>query len=383
MIPQIAMVSTYPPTRCGVANSCRSLASAMARLGTEVRVVRLTSDDRSIASPAIAAEHRGPKDLTATGRVLNDNDLVILQHDFAIFDGPDGEGVLDIVKKIRVPLVTVLHSVSAAPTHRQRRIIQALLNASEATVVLSHAARRIVMKTYDVDGSRLFTIPHGAPDIPRAYRSDNLRMRPRMLSWGLLRPGKGFEWGIAALADLRELEPMPDYFIVGQTHPDVVQSEGLAYRRHLEQMAQRLDVADRVHFIDDYLDPSTLIKTIASADFYLLPNDTSDQVTSGVLAEAMAAGGPIIATRFAHAIELLGDGTGLLVNQGDPQSIAKAVQTLVRDPITRQRMRRHTLHKAQSFLWPSVGAAFVSLTHGILSDRRGGAAPPRAVSVPA
>lgn len=383
MIPQAAMISTYPPTRCGVATYSRSLAAAMSRLGQEVRVLRLNDSDRPSKGPAILGDHRGRQDIRASLAQLNSQDVVILQHDFDLFDGDDGDEILDLIVGLRVPLITVLHSVTGIPTNRQRRVIQGLLDTSDAVVVLSAAARQILIKTYDVCADRLFFIPNGAPDIPASYRSESLRMRPRMLSWGLLRPGKGLEWGIAALYNLRDMEPMPDYYIVGQTHPREVQRDGLAYRRQLEKLAHDMDVADRVHFIDDYLDASTLINTIASADFYLLPFDTVDQSSSAILAEAMAAGGPVISTRFPHAVELLGDGTGYLVNQGDPQSIATAVRNVVRDVDGRERMRRHSRHKAQDHLWPAVGAKFVSLVHQVMADHRTYPSRVAAASVPA
>jgi glycosyltransferase involved in cell wall biosynthesis len=182
--------------------------------------------------------------------------------------------------------------------------------------------------------------------------------------------GKGIEWGIEALAQLRDVDPLPDYFVVGQTHPKVVQRDGYRYRAHLENLAHKLGVADHVHFMDGYLDSAALARVITSADFYLLPYDARDQVTSGVLAEAMVAGGPVIATRFPHAVELLGDGTGVLVDHQSPSNIAEGLQRLILQPHIRQHMRSQTRIKSAKFLWPSVGNEFNQLAHSIIHEQR-------------
>jgi glycosyltransferase involved in cell wall biosynthesis len=133
----------------------------------------------------------------------------------------------------------------------------------------------------------------------------------------------------------------------------------------LGEIARRFEVEDRVHFVDGYLDNNGLTRLITSADMYLLPYDTHEQVTSGVLAEAVVAGGPVIATKFPHAVELLGDGTGILVKQQSPNSIAEAIRMIIRDPVQRRRMRDKSAAKASSLLWPAVGAAMTSLTHSV------------------
>jgi len=227
-----------------------------------------------------------------------------------------------------------------------------------------------LVRTYDVDMDRTTVIPHGAPDVRGSFRPHNIRMRPRILTWGLLSEGKGIEWGIAALSLLRDIDPMPDYYVVGQTHPKVAARDGHKYRHHLGQLAVKYGVADRVHFVDGYLDSNGLNGMITSADMYLLPYDTREQVTSGVLAEALVAGGPVIATRFPHAIEMLGDGTGLLVRQQSPNSIAEAIRTVIRDPHERRRMREKSAAKAAGLLWPAVGASMTSLTHAITRSTR-------------
>lgn len=373
MSQSFAMVSTYPPTQCGIATFSRSLSSAMNRLGQDVRILRLADGSRTPETSLIIGDHSSSRDVPRSAHLLNQQDAVIVQHEFGIYPGEDGDGVLDLLSSITVPVITILHTVSERPTYRQRGIVQTLLHSSDAVVLLSNAALDALERTYDVRKDRTYVIPHGAPDVRGSFRPNNVRMRPRILTWGLLSEGKGIEWGITAMSLLRDVDPMPDYYVVGQTHPKVVARDGHRYRYELGEMARRMGVADRVKFVDGYLDNNGLQRLITSADMYLLPYDTREQVTSGVLSEAMVAGGPIIATHFPHAIELLGDGTGMLVKHQSPNAIAEAVRRLIREPELRRSMRDKTASKAHSFLWPSVGASMTSLTHSVVRASRRGA----------
>jgi glycosyltransferase involved in cell wall biosynthesis len=242
-----------------------------------------------------------------------------------------------------------------------------LLERSDRVVTLSKSALRTLLLDYHVDLSRVEVIPHGAPPLHSDTGSNTDNGRPRMLTWGLLGRGKGVEWGIEALARLGD--SAPEYFVVGQTHPKVMATEGTLYRDGLEHLARRRGVADRVHFIDGYLDDTDLAQLIMSTHVFLLPYDSRDQVTSGVLAEAMVAGGPVIATRFPHAVELLGDGTGILVEHESPASIEGALQRLLRQPDLHQRLRERTRQKARTFLWSSVGMNFSRLVHSVWDAR--------------
>ena len=370
MSQKVAMVSTYPPTQCGIATFARSMATAMNRLGQDVRILRLADGNLRPTSSMILGDHDSADDVHRSAQLLNQHDAVILQHEFGIYPGEDGDGVLDLLGEIRVPVITVLHTVSERPTHHQRRVMQGLLYASNATVVLSNSALESLVRTYDIEMDRTVVIPHGAPDVRGSSRPNSVRMRPRILTWGLLSEGKGIEWGIAALALLRDVDPMPDYYVVGQTHPKVAARDGHRYRHELGELARKFGVADRVHFVDGYLDNNGLTRLITSADMYLLPYDTREQVTSGVLAEALVAGGPVIATKFPHAAEMLGDGTGILVKHQSPNSIAEAIRMVIRDPQERRRMREKSAAKASSLLWPTVGASMTSLTHAISGPAR-------------
>ena len=357
MLPRIAMVSTYPPTQCGIATFAHALTDAIVSAGGHVGVLSLGDAD------GVRHVHRGQRDLMATSQVMSEYDVVVVQHEFGIYDGPDGEEVLAIVAEARPPVITVMHTVPAAPSARQRRILQTLLDVSDAAVVLSHAADRAIRRDYSVRPGSMRVIPHGAPDLGRlrARALDAADGHPRLLTWGLLSRGKGVEWGIRALALLGDLEPAPEYVIAGCTHPKVRAHEGEQYREGLHELAEGLGVMDRIRFVDDYMTTERLAELIASSSAYLLPYESREQITSGVLVEAMVAGGPVIATRFPHAIELLGNGTGYLVDHDDPVAIAEAFRTIIEHPLDAERKRSLAAALSQGFLWPNVGEAYLQL----------------------
>jgi glycosyltransferase involved in cell wall biosynthesis len=361
MKPEIAMLSTYPPTQCGIATFSQSLVNALLRQDAKVNVVRLIDEPSYRPSKAVIRQHLAGHELSVTRAVLNRHDVVIVQHEFGIFGGEDGEEILYLISEIHVPVIVVMHTVLTAPTEHQRFIFERIIDRADALVTMTNAGRDNLLNHYEVDPERVHVIPHGSADLRSVNltRSDNAR--PTILTWGLLSEGKGIEWGIDALAMLGDLNPKPRYIVAGQTHPKVKAREGEKYRNSLLERATKNGVIEDVEFIDSYLESEALKALIQSADVILLPYDSQDQVTSGVLVEAMVAGKPIVSTRFPHAVELLSDGSGSLVDQFDPRGIADALQLLLTDQEQASQMRISSGEKAESFLWSAVSQDYLEV----------------------
>ena len=190
-----------------------------------------------------------------------------------------------------------------------------------------------------------------------------------VLTWGLIGPGKGLEWGIRAMAQLKDLVPTPEYLIVGRTHPKVLLNEGEAYRTRLKRVVAELGVEHMVTFVDEYLNDEELAGFVSSAAVVLLPYDTSNQVTSGVLVEAIAAGKPVVSTRFPHSAELLADGAGVLVAHESPDEIAAALRGVLAEAGLATRMSAAAARVAAGTSWPDVAARYRALAEGILAVR--------------
>ena len=364
------VLSTYPSTQCGIATFTEALSMHLQRLGAEVGVVRMV-DDLQPQSPPVVHQWVAANSSAAAGvaQALDEYDIALIQHEYGIFGGPDGEDLLDVVHLLNVPVVSVLHTVLTDPTPNQHRVLASLCEASSALVTMTETARGRLIDGWGIHPSRVTVITHGAED-NRADPLDNrptLGLRPTVLTWGLLGEGKGIEWALRAFAQVREIRPVPLYRIVGQTHPRVLERDGEAYRNHLVSLTRELDLTSMVRFDGTYLSGPMLRQIVRDADVILLPYDSRDQVTSGVLTEAVAAGKPVISTAFPHAVELLSDGAGLLVPQRDPGALAQALRRVLTEDGLADRMASTSRLLAESQLWPAIAARYISLGRSLVA----------------
>jgi glycosyltransferase involved in cell wall biosynthesis len=367
-----AVLSTYPPTQCGLATFAAALVAHLPRPGDEVAVVRVLDEPAPRAASEVVHDLVAGSVVSAAAAadMLNSFDVVIAQHEYGIYGGADGHEVVALLEALYVPTIVVLHTVLAMPTPRQRAILDRVIAAAGAVVTMTKTARTRLLDSYGTPPEKVFVIPHGA-DSRLTASAPGTGTRPRVLTWGLLGPGKGIEYAIDAMAMLRGRGLHADYQVAGQTHPRVLDRDGEAYRQGLVARAQDRDVADRVHFDARYLPAAALGKVISGADVVLLPYDSLDQVTSGVLIEAVAAGKPVISTCFPHAVELLGGGAGLLVGRQDPAGIARALQRVLTEPGLSARMSRCSADLAPYLLWPAVARSYRELASSLAADRAG------------
>jgi glycosyltransferase involved in cell wall biosynthesis len=260
----------------------------------------------------------------------------------------------------------VLHSVPNAPTWRRRWTLQSALARVEAVVVMSMAAKSRLLALHDVTRQKLHVIPHGAHDVGALLTGSAQHGRPLVLTWGLLRPGKGIEWGIEAMNGLTGLGPAPRYLIAGPTHTKALRQEGEAYRKQLVARVGELGLDDVVQFDDQYRDTAALGRLIRTADAVLLPFDSRDLTSSAVLSQAMAALLPVVATRFPHAVEAVGSGAGELVDHRDPAGIAAALRVALTDRDAVTRMRRAAALTAPTLHWATVAQRYRELAEALL-----------------
>lgn len=370
-----AVLSTYPPTQCGLATFSAALLAHLPQPGDDAAVVRVLDEP----APRLADEvvhdlvNGSVASAAAAADVLNGFDVVIVQHEYGIYGGPDGQDVVSLLEALYVPSIVVLHTVLSHPTPRQRMILERVIATASAVVTMTRTARSRLLDIYGARCEDVYVIPHGAADNRVALSSTAKVSPPRVLTWGLLGPGKGIEHAIDAMALLRDRGLRVDYQVAGQTHPRVLGRDGETYRQWLQARARTCEVADRVHFDPRFLPASSLSRLVSSADVVLLPYDSREQVTSGVLIEAVTAGRPVVSTRFPHAVELLGGGAGLLVERQDPAGIAGALHRVLTEPGLSARMSRHSVALAPQLLWPAVARSYRELTAALTTIRAGAA----------
>ncbi len=317
-----AMLSTYPPTQCGLATFSAALLAHLHGPGDHVAVVRVLDEPVPPAPGHVVHDlvNGSAASAAAAARVMNDFDVVIVQHEYGIYGGPDGRDIVSLLEALHVPSIVVLHTVLATPTLSQRLILDAVTAAASAIVTMTQTARSRLLDIYGADPEKVFVIPHGAADNRVAAPSAGNTGQPRVLTWGLLGPGKGIEHGIDAVALLRDHGLRVDYQVAGQTHPRVLGRDGEAYRQSLEARARIRDVVDHVHC-------------------------------------------------FPHAVELLGGGAGLLVERQDPDDIAHALRRVLTEPGLSARMSGHSADLAPRLLWPAVASSYRELASALTRTR--------------
>lgn len=363
----IGLLSTYSPTECGLATFTAALREQLDQSPAAVGVVRVVDQPESHPGAEVVAHLVNGSADSALRAVhhLNGYDVVVIQHEYGIYGGPDGSDVLDIVDAVTVPTIIVFHTVLQEPTSRQRHILRRLVDSADVVVTMTETARRRLIDSYDADSERVVVIPHGAFDHGAVRTPHRSTGRPLILTWGLLGPGKGIEWAIDAMAGLRDLQPR--YLVIGKTHPKVLERHGEAYRDSLVRRVDARGVGDVVELDASYLGVTELANLVEQADVVLLPYDSREQVTSGVLIEAVAAGRPVVSTAFPHAIELLADGPGLVVPQRDPVALESALRRVLTEPGLAEELAAQASKKAPDLLWGAVAGRYRQIAEALVA----------------
>lgn len=363
----VGILGPYPPTLGGLATFSVNLSEALSAHGSGVSVVRVADGSPSAGGIVGELVNDSAQSIGMCVDLLNRNDVAVIQYDNGIYGGVDGNDVVDIIGGLRVPSIVVAHSVLKTPTPHEHSILAWIAATADQVVVMSEAAKLRLCAVYGVDRRKLTTIPHGAtvPTEPPLKRPS----RPTILTWGLLSPGKGIERVIEAMSSLKHLPGRPRYLVVGPTHPKVLADDGEAYRDALTEQARRSGVADSVLLDPRYFTGPMLTALIQSAAVVVLPYDSTDQVTSGALADAIACGRPVVATAFPHAVELLCNGAGALVDHSDPEALVTALRTILRQPRHAGSMAAEARRLAPDMAWPAVADAYLRLAQRLIAER--------------
>jgi glycosyltransferase involved in cell wall biosynthesis len=290
-------------------------------------------------------------------------DVVSIQHEYGIWGGDDGAHVIEFVRSLRIPAVATLHTVLRQPSAGQRAVLTELIARTQATVVMSRSAATLLRSVYGASSDRLHVIPHGVPNLPLVESGtvkDSVGMAGRdvILSFGLLGPGKGYELTLDALPAVVAAHPAVCYVVVGATHPDLLRSEGEAYRERLVSQVQRLGLADHVRFVDRFVGRVELTRWLEAADVFVTPYPKLDQIVSGTLSYAMGAGRAIVSTPYAYATELLANGRGILVPAGSVSAYATALKDVLGDRALRASLGRRAYAHSRGMIWSAVGAEY-------------------------
>ena len=370
-IRKIAFLGDYLPRKCGIATFTSDLLSAFAAAHPQTQCFAVPVDDieGGYEYPEVVRFEIEEQDLASYQRAadflnIGNADIVCLQHEFGIFGGPAGSHLLALLRELKMPVVTTLHTLLDQPNMEQRRVMQELIARSTRLVVMAERGRQMLQEIYQAPQAKIDLIAHGIPDIPFVdpnYYKDQFGVEGKtvLLTFGLLSPNKGIEQVLNALPAILAEFPEVVYIVLGATHPNELREQGEVYRVSLERLAKKNKVQKNVIFYNRFVSLEELKEFIGAADLYLTPYLNEAQITSGTLAYTFGAGKAVVSTPYWHAAELLGEERGVLVPFGDATAMAREVIGLLRDETRRHAMRKSAYKLGREMIWSNVARLYM------------------------
>jgi len=382
MLPsRIAVVGNYLPRKCGIATFTTDLCDAIhAEYGaTQLLALPVNDTEEGYSYPARIRFELSQDDLDSYRQAadflnFSNIDLVCLQHEYGIFGGSAGAHILELLRRLKIPIVTTLHTVLREPNPDQRAVMEEIATLSDRLIVMSRQSAEILEEVFHVPISKIDLIPHGIPDLPFTdpnFYKDGFGTEGKhvLLTFGLLSPNKGIENVIQALPSILSRHSNVVYMISGVTHPHVLRQEGEKYRMYLQKLSRDLGVEASVIFRNRFVSPQELVELIGAADIYITPYKHKGQVVSGTLAYALSAGKAIISTPYLHAIELLDEERGALVPFDDPRAIAEKTVELLDNGTARHAMRKRAYLYARDMVWDRVAQQYMGSFERVYNER--------------
>jgi glycosyltransferase involved in cell wall biosynthesis len=388
--PRLAIVSTYAPRRCGIATFSEDLRAALGEVAPNVRVSIFAVDRDALPQAAevdsvIRTDHRDDYGLAARRMAALGIDAVLIQHEYGIFGGPDGAHVLVLAEELTrlgVPYLVTLHTVLSQPSAGQAATLRALCSGAATVTVFSPTAVELLARNGLAAGRPVVVVPHGAPELmfpnSRAGSPKSTALaevladatgRRVVSTFGLIGPGKGVETAIEALAAVARSQPDVLYVVAGATHPEQVRTHGESYRDGLERQVAAHGLQDNVRFVDDFLTGTDLSMLLRSTEIYLTPYHNREQISSGTLTFAIAAGCAIVSTDYHYAKDMVSADMGAVVPVDDSDAIATALCRLLRDDRVLRRARAASARLGEQLSWPTVARRMVSLVSTTTAHR--------------
>lgn len=396
-------IASYPPRRCGIATFTKDLTSAINNVNPEAlaEIIAMNDSGQDYDYPwevKLRIRQHTKADYMMAAKYINQSsaDIVCLQHEFGLFGGPEGDFstclsaggqvpqsilrqrhlssqnyLLDMLEKIDKPVITTFHSILLEPNAQQMYMMRSIIERSSACVAMTNHSRQVLIDVYGCPAEKAVVIYHGVPDftfndVLKHRQKLHIKASPMILCAGLLGPGKGLEYVIEAMPAIVNRLPEAKLYIVGQTHPVILRSEGEQYRESLAELAKKLKVSRQVRFVNEYLDADELRRYFQATDFFITAYKALDQSGSGTLAWALGAGKVSLSTPYHYAKEVLAKDTGILINPGSSSEISENIMSIFNNHELMAELSKRAYAMGRKFSWPIVGLSYLNLFRLVL-----------------
>ena len=364
----IAFLSTCPPRECALTTFTEDLMDAIDTIGiVDTNFIAINNSvKRKYDNKVIYdIQQDNQQDYIDLALKLNNSniDLLVIQYEYGIYGGDNGNYILDLLNNIEIPVVTILQTVLKNPSDEQKSIVKFLGDRSAKLITMARNTSKLLKTLYGISPYKIEVIQHGVP-VKTLPSREALKLqfgyedKQLISTFGFLNPSKGIEYAIKAIAKLAEIDPNVLYLILGQTHPD---QENEAYREKLEALVKKLHLESNVKFVNKYLTKDEVIKYLQMSDVYMTPYLSRDLTISGTLAYAIGYGKAIISTPYMYAKEMLAEKRGLLAKFENPASIFNGLKYILHNPEEKLRMETNTLKLGETMYWDVIAKNYTSV----------------------
>lgn len=376
-VPQWLMITTFPPRECGIATYTQDLIKAIHDKFTEsfdIKICALENEAHEYNGDVNyileTANPESYRELTENINLSDQIELVILQHEFGLFRNNEKE-LLQFLNSVNKALAVVFHTVLPKPEKEIKQYIQTIVALADKLIVMTNSAREILENDYEIAKDKITVISHGTHLVEHINKNTlkkkyGYQNRKILSTFGLLSSGKSIETTLHALPSIVEQHPDVLFLIIGKTHPCVVQHEGEKYRQSLELLVDNLQLNSNVAFVNEYLPLEALLEYLQLTDVYLFTSKDPNQAVSGTFSYAISCGCPIISTPIPHALEVLQNGTGIIIDFENPLQLSQQVNKLLNDEELRNNISLNGLHQMAPTAWENSAIAHVQQFRKIL-----------------
>lgn len=358
---KLAIVSTYPPTECGIATYTKTISDIMEDfyLRNKIKIVAVDKDKNKYNDRVMFKINKFEQKsyIQAAEKINKSNiEIVSLQHEYGLYGGDDGKYILNFLEKVKKPVVTTMHSVLTLHSRHRYELTKRIIEKSQAVIVMTEQSKKILVDYFKIKNKKIYVIPHGGPNVrpenkELAKQGFGYKNKIILSTFGLINPGKGIEYAIEALKNIVKQYPNVLYLVIGITHPDIQKRDGEAYRKSLEKLVSKYRMQKNIKFINKYLNYNELVDYLMATDIYLAPQLDLYQAVSGTIAYALCCDNVIISSPTQYAKEVLAGGRGILVKKKDSQALEKSIRSLLDSPTKMERIKFNAYSYARNMIF--------------------------------